>query len=150
MTSTPNFLLSDLKKTQAISGWQDFRAEGNAFLKTASAAYAQHKKAFTALILYNIIAMAIEKFVMAALMCQGTLPANHTMEYLVAAMDGTFPGTMAGIREGLLALDQYQEICAVETFKISGPAMAEIAVMLELAGRLQELVTAILDQASAE
>ena len=150
MASTPNFLLFDLKKTQAISGWEDFWAEGKAFLKTASAAYARHKKAFTALILYNIIAMAIEKFVMAALMCQGTLPNNHTMENLVEAMDGTFPGTMADIREGLLDLDQYQEICAVDTFNISGPAMAEIAVMLELAGRLQELVTDILDEGRAE
>jgi len=140
MEATANFLLSDLKKSQPISGWEDFWFEGKAFLKTASAAYAQQKKAFTTVILYNIIAMAIEKFVMTALMCEGKLPYNHTMKDLVEAMDEAFPGAMPDIREGLLQLDQYQEICDLDTFNIAGPAMAEIPLMLELAGRLQDLV----------
>ena len=140
MAMTPNFSLSDLKKVQPIQGWEDFWSEGKAFLRTASAAYAQHKKAFTTVILYNIIAMAIEKFVMTALMCQGKMPNNHTMKDLVEAMDETFPGAMSGIREGLLNLDQYQEICDVDTFNITGPAMEEIPVMLGLAGRLRDLV----------
>lgn len=140
MEATANFLLSDLKKAQPISGWEDFWGEGKAFLKTASAAYAQQKKAFTTVILYNIIAMAIEKFVMTALMCEGKLPYNHTMKDLVEAMDEAFPGAMSGIREGLLQLDQYQEICDLDTFNIAGPAMAEIPLMLDLAGRLQALV----------
>lgn len=140
MEPTANFLLSDLKKAQPISGWEDFWGEGKAFLKTASAAYAQQKKAFTTVILYNIVAMAIEKFVMTALMCEGKLPYNHTMKDLVEAMDEAFPGAMSDIREGLLQLDQYQEICDLDTFNIAGPAMAEIPLMLDLAGRLQDLV----------
>lgn len=140
MEPTANFLLSDLKKAQPISGWEDFWGEGKAFLKTASAAYAQQKKAFTTVILYNIIAMAIEKFVMTALMCEGKLPYNHTMKDLVEAMEEAFPGAMSDIREGLLQLDQYQEICDLDTFNIAGPAMAEIPLMLDLAGRLQDLV----------
>jgi len=140
MEPTANFLLSDLKKAQPISGWEDFWSEGKAFLKTASAAYAQRKKAFTTVILYNIIAMAIEKFVMTALMCEGKLPFNHTMKDLVEAMDEAFPGAMSDIREGLLNLDQYQEICDIDTFNISGPAMEEIPTMLGLASRLQDLV----------
>lgn len=140
MKSTANFSLCDLKKVQPIQGWEDFWSEGKAFLKTASAAYLQHKKAFTTVILYNIIAMAIEKFVMTALMCQGKLPNNHTMKDLVEAMDEAFPGAMTGIREGLLHLDQYQEICDVDTFNITGPSMEEIPVMLDLAGRLHDLV----------
>ena len=140
MEPTPNFSLSDLRKALPIQGWEDFWGEGKAFLKTAAAAYTQQKKAFTTVILYNIIAMAIEKFVMTALMCQGKLPNNHTMKDLVEAMDEAFPGAMSGIREGLLNLDQYQEICDVDTFNITGPAMDEIPVMLDLAGRLQDLV----------
>jgi hypothetical protein len=140
MEATANFLLSDLKKAQPISGWEDFWGEGKAFLKTASLAYAQRRKAFTTVILYNIIAMAIEKFVMTALMCEGKLPYNHTMKDLVEAMDEAFPGAMSDIREGLLELDRYQEICDIDTFNISGPAMEEIPTMLGLANRLQELV----------
>jgi hypothetical protein len=74
------------------------------------------------------------------LMCQGKMPNNHTMKDLVEAMDEAFPGAMSGIREGLLNLDQYQEICDVDTFNITGPAMEEIPVMLDLASRLRDLV----------
>ncbi len=140
MQAGTNFFLSDLKKAEPIRGWEEYWSEGQAFLKTASAAHAQRKKAFTTVILYNIIAMAIEKFVMTALMRQGTLPYNHTMRDLVAAMDETFPGAMGDISAGLLQLDQYQEICDVDAFNITGPAMEEIPAMLTLAGRLHDLV----------
>jgi hypothetical protein len=140
MKPTPNFLLSDLKVAQPIQGWEGFWRDGGAFYKTAFAAHAQQKKAFSTVILYNIIGMAIEKFVMAALMRQGKLPYNHTMKDLVEAMDQAFPGAMSGIREGLLDLDQYQEICDIDKFNIAGPAMEEIPRMLELASRLSDLV----------
>ena len=78
--------------------------------------------------------------VMTALMCEGKLPYNHTMKDLVEAMDEAFPGAISDLREGLLNLDQYQEICDIDTFNISGPAMDEIPAMLDLANRLQDLV----------
>lgn len=140
MGPTPNFSLSSLKAAQPIGGWEDFWRDGNAFFATASSAHAARKKAFTPEILYNIIAMAIEKFVMTALMRHGTMPYNHTMKDLVEAMDEVFPGVMADMREGLLNLDRYQEICALDSFNIAGPDMAEIPAMLDLAGRLQALV----------
>lgn len=140
MKPSPNFSLSDLKKAEPIRGWEEYWSEGRAYLKTASAAFAQRKKAFTTVVLYNIIAMAIEKFVMTALMRQGTLPYNHTMRDLVEAMDETFPNAMGDIRAGLLKLDKYQEICDIDTFNISGPAMEEIPAMLGLATRLHDLV----------
>ena len=140
MEPTPHFSLSALKAARPIGGWEDYWHDGRAFLRTASSAYQQHKKAFTTVILYNVIAMAIEKFVMAALMHQGKLPLNHTMRDLVEAMEEVFPVAMADIRQGLLDLDRYQEICDLDTFNISGPAMEEIPAMLELANRLHALV----------
>ncbi len=127
-------------KTQAIEGWEDFLHDGEAFLRTGMGAYTKGKKAFTSEILYNIIAMTIEKFVMAALMKHGALPYNHTMGDLVEAMDETFPNGMGDIREGLLELDKYQEICDIDTYNISPPSMEEIPGMLQLADRLKSLV----------
>ena len=76
VNTTANFLLSDLKSVQPIDGWQDFMHDGKGFLKTAIGAHAKRKHIFTSEILYNIIAMAIEKFVMAALMRYGAMPYN--------------------------------------------------------------------------
>jgi len=55
-------------------------------------------------------------------------------------MEETFPDAIADIREGLLNLDKYQEICDPYEFTILPPSRNEIPAMLELATRLQELV----------
>ena len=131
-------------KTQSIEGWEEFLHEGEAYLKTAAGAHDKKRKVFTPEILYNIIAMAIEKFVMAALMTHGALPYNHTMGDLVGAMEETFPRALGEIKERILSLDRYQEICDVDTFMIRPPKLEEIDGMLEIALQLQNLVHALI------
>ncbi len=126
---------------QSIDGWEDYLKDGEGFLRTAVGAHEKQKKVFTSEILYNIIAMAIEKFVMAALMRHGALPYNHTMRDLVEAMDRTFPSAIDELREGLLKMDGYQEICDLDGFRISPPGMDKIPGMLNIAQKLQSLVT---------
>jgi hypothetical protein len=128
--------------SQCVGGWEDFLKDGEGFLKTAIGAYKKQKKAFTSEILYNIIAMAIEKFAMAALMRNGALPYNHTMKDLVEAMDSTFPAALDDVREGLLSMDRYQEICDLDGFRITQPERSEIEGMLNIAKKLERLVTA--------
>ncbi len=124
---------------KAIDEWDLFLKDGDAFLQTATGAYKKARKVFTPEILYNIIAMAIEKFVMAALMNRGALPWNHTMGDLVEAMEDVFPVEISGVKEELRELDKYQEICDVDSFSIVPPDMDEIPKMLALAKKLQIL-----------
>ena len=133
-------VLTPLASIHPIQGWQEFLEDGSRYLKTANGAYTKRKEIFTTGILYNIIAMSIEKFVMAALMRHGTMPYNHTMIDLVESMEETFPGAIADIREDLLHLDSYQDICDPYEFTIIDPDMDEIPTMLNLAEKLQELV----------
>ncbi|MCI5148762.1 MAG: hypothetical protein D3916_05120 [Candidatus Electrothrix sp. MAN1_4] len=133
--------LVPLAGIEAIRGWEEFLSDGQAYLNTATVAYAKKNKVFTPEILYNLIAMALEKFVMAALMQRGTMPYNHTMADLVEAMENTFPGKMEGLSQGLLDMDKYQEICDLDGFKITPPEMEQIPGMLELAEELHTLVT---------
>ncbi|MBC8414728.1 MAG: hypothetical protein ISR96_03645 [Nitrospira sp.] len=127
---------------QPIGGWEDYLKDGNSFLKTALGAYEKKRAIFTPEILYNLIAMGIEKFIMAALMQHGALPYNHTMKDLVEAMDETFPSALDELREGLLTMDQYQDICDLDGFRITPPEKEEIPGMLQIAQRLQSLVAA--------
>ncbi|HEB49790.1 MAG TPA: hypothetical protein ENI89_04195 [Desulfobulbus sp.] len=131
---------TDIRPMPEISGWEEFLEQGEGYLKTATRGYAGRRKIFTPEILYNLIAMAIEKFVMAALMRQGSLPCNHTMADLVEAMEALFPDLIAEFREDLLALDRYQEICALDTFHIRPPSMDEIPAMLDLARHLRNIL----------
>ncbi len=131
--------IQPLQSLQPVSGWEEFFRHGEGYLNTALAAHRKGVRAFTPEILYNLAAMAIEKFVMAALMRHGTMPYNHTMADLVEAMERTFPGRLGHLGDQLLAMDKYQEICDLDGFKISPPKMEEIPAMLELAGKLQEI-----------
>jgi len=141
MEAQANFTLSDIKPAQPITGWEDFLADGSGYLNTAVSALVKRREVFTSQILYNLIAIAIEKFVMAALMRYGAMPYNHTMRDLIEAMDETFPGAVSDIRDELLQLDKYQDICDLEGFSITPPSMEKIPAMLDLAGRVKNLVT---------
>lgn len=131
--------------TQAIENWQDFKAEGQQFLQLAETAFRKKKKAFTTEILYNLIAMAIEKLVMGALMEIGRLPNNHTMYDLVDALEHWLPETIKGMEEPIRQLDSYQNICDPYACSIKIPTVEEIETMLRLARQLQQR----LDSASA-
>jgi len=141
MEAQANFTLADIKPAQPISGWEDFLADGSGYFNTAVGALVKKREVFTSQILYNLISIAIEKFVMAALMRYGAMPYNHTMRDLVEAMEDTFPGALSDIRDELLLLDSYQDICDLEGFSIAPPAMEKIPAMLDLAGRVKNLVT---------
>ena len=126
-------------KPQPISDWQEFLKEGNQFLATATNAFILQREVFTAEILYNLVAMAIEKLIMALLMNSGNLPYNHTMHDLVESMEEFLPGCLTDLGDELKALDAFQEICDIESYTIRPPDSAEIARMLELANKVQAL-----------
>jgi len=144
MQTTQLVTVSAIAPRQPLLDWEEFWRDGKAFLKTAQAAHDKHRQAFTAEILYNLVAMAVEKFVMAALMWHGTMPYNHTMQDLVEAMEETFPGTLGELGKELLELDAFQQICDLEGFSIKPPDMDKIPAMLELATRLETLVRRLL------
>ena len=128
-------------RVPSIQGWEEFLAEGEGFFSVSLNAYNKQKEKFTPEILYNIICMAIEKYIMAALMKNGALPYNHTMTDLTEAMETTFGNTMDGLKDRLMALDRYQEICDVESFTIQPPRMEEIPAMLETAKKVRALTS---------
>lgn len=129
-------------KSESITGWQEFLKEGNQFLSTAKNAYANKRKAFTAEILYNLVAMAIEKHIMALLMKSGNLPYNHTMHDLVESMEEFLPDTLKGLGDKIKALDAFQEICDKESYSIITPSMSEVSRMIDLAKEVQTITLA--------
>ncbi len=129
---------ADIKR-DPIKGWQEFMEEGKAYLSTATNAYINKRPAFTPAILYNLVAMSIEKLIMAMLMKSGNLPYNHTIGDLVDAMDEFLPGDLGNLGTKLKALDAFQEICDIEEYSIKIPTMIEVGMMLELASRLVKL-----------
>ncbi len=92
----------------------------------------------TPTILYNLVTMAIEKLVMAALMRCGRLPDNHTLHDLVAALERWLPETVRGLAGPLCELDSFQDICDPYAGTITAPSRREVESMLILARKLEE------------
>lgn len=125
-------------RTQAIEDWQQYRLEGQQYLNLAERAFRKKNETFTTEILYNLIAMAIEKLVMSSLMAIGRLPCNHTMHDLVAALEEWLPETIRGLEKPIRNLDSYQDICDPYTVTIKKPTVAEIETMLILSRLLEQ------------
>ena len=129
--------LADIRP-RAIDDWAQYRLEGEQFLRLAEQAHHRQKKAFTPTILYNLVAMAIEKLVMAALVRCGRLPDNHTLHDLVAALERWLPETVRGLAEPLCQLDSFQDICDPYASTMTSPSAGEVESMLILARKLEE------------
>ena len=129
--------LADIRP-RAIDDWAQYRLEGEQFLRLAEQAHHRQKKAFTPTILYNLVTMAIEKLVMAALMRCGRLPDNHTLHDLVAALERWLPETVRGVAGPLCELDSFQDICDPYAGTITAPSRREVESMLILARKLEE------------
>lgn len=140
MQQANNLALIPQLSIRPIQGWRQFLEAGTGYLRTATGAYLNGNRKFTPEILYNLVVMSIEKYVMAALMRHGSLPYNHTMADLVEALDEKFPHAIDDIREDLLRLDSYQDICDPYDFTIAPLAMDVIPGMLGAAIKLQQLV----------
>jgi hypothetical protein len=125
-------------RPQAIDDWQQYRLEGHQYLDLAQSAFINKNKAFTTEIIYNIMAMGIEKLVMASLMEIGRLPYNHTMHDLVAALEQWLPGAIRGLEERVRDLDTYQDMCDPYNCTIRIPTRDEIETMLGLARQLEQ------------
>jgi hypothetical protein len=91
--------------------WSEFVQEGDAYLKTARGGQ-KRPGVFTPEILYNLLAMAIEKHIMAALIFKGTLADNHTFTDMIHSAKELCPLSDALIAK-LIELESYQEICPV-------------------------------------
>ena len=92
-------------------GYEAFLDEGNKYLKTARGGV-KRPAIFTTEILYNILGLAIEKHIMAALMAKGQLADNHTFTDLVDATK-QIGEIDADIAAQLRKFESYQNICPV-------------------------------------
>ena len=122
----------------SIGNWNDFYREGIQYLNVAMNT-AGKKAAFTPEILYNIIAMGIEKQIMGLLMFRGVLPENHTLRDLLNSLK-TVTEVPEILSEKLIAMDGFQEICRIDFYKRKTPTDSDIREFLETGILVMSLV----------
>ena len=122
-----------------IEDWRQYLKEGDDYLRAAENGGRKRPEVFTPEILYNLMAMAIEKHIMGYLMFHGDLAENHTMADLVTALE-RHAGPQPSLREELLFLDAFQSLCDLDTFSHRPPERRELGRILATARRLRDFV----------
>lgn len=123
-----------------IDNWQEYRRDGEQFLHTALSAAKSQNRRFTPDTLYNLVAMAIEKLIMAFLMRRGDLADNHTMRDLLQALERHI--AVAPELAGQFAyLDAFQDICALDTYSLRTPTPADIERITAIGIEVLELLS---------
>ncbi|WFB34549.1 hypothetical protein P3T73_10285 [Kiritimatiellota bacterium B12222] len=119
-----------------LTEWQIFWQDGQTYSKLC----ASKVKYFTNEIRYNIAGMAIEKLVMGFLMRRNQLPEGHTLRDLMDALEKetTLPQHLG---HGIRLMDNFQQICAFDTYTRTVPNDHEMANMVEQVSALNSHLT---------
>ena len=91
--------------------WKTWLREGQQYLKAGMG----EKNKFNNSILYNLLAMSLEKFVMAILGYNLSMPVNHTFSDLIYSLEALYP-IDDDLRKTVLLLETKQEICSFEDY----------------------------------
>lgn len=137
------------KQIIAIDNWQEYLRDGEQFLRTATRAFENNKKAFTPETLYNLTAMAIEKYIMAFLMLHGDLADNHTMTDLAAALQ-KHTGPQPELFANLLMLDSFQDICEFDQATYVPLSRRQVATIIEIGKDVQRFLQPLIKKEQRE
>ncbi len=127
-----------------IEDYRKYAREGEQYLRTAINAAERRKNVFTPEILYNLTAIAIEKFLMGFLMYHGRLADNHTMQDLSNAVEA-IAGRQETLARQLRYLDSFQEICDMNTYSRKEPDSEDIPKILDIGKDVRRFVLSRID-----
>ena len=122
-----------------ITDWHKYLGEGDKYLACARQAATRRREVFTPNIIYNVTAMAIEKFLMGLLMYHGTLAENHTMRDLLDAVEQV-AGPEPQFADDFRYLDSFQDICSLEAYQRHEPTWEDIPRILACGAQVSDFV----------
>jgi len=105
------------------STWPTWLAQGDQYLKAGTPKNGRSK--FGTGILYNLLSMSMESYIMAILDYHKNLPDNHTYTDLVNGLERVMP-VNPELRNRILKYESIQSICSVDKFLIQEPTDHQI------------------------
>jgi hypothetical protein len=113
--------------------YTNWLAEGDQYLKAGTPKSGKSK--FGTQILYNLLSMSMESYIMAVLIYKKCLPDNHTYTDLIEGLERVMK-LDAGLKERILKYESIQSICSVDKFSIQEPTLEQID---DLRGAVEEI-----------
>ncbi len=119
--------------------YEEFFDQGASYLRTANNGAQKRPDVFTPEIIYNLTAMAIEKFLMALIMYHGDLAENHTMRDLLRSAR-KYVKIQSGLARKLDYMDSFQEICSLSDYRKRTPTSEDIKEILAIGRQVKRFV----------
>ena len=118
-----------------ITGYDQMLRHANGYFSTAMRAY-QKNSVFSDELIFNILTMAIEKYLVGLLMSVGILPVNHVIKYLLMEVNQHFDIDKT-VRQKLEDVDNYLDICSLDEFLKITPSKEELGKLIEATSQLK-------------
>lgn len=131
-----------------MDDWKDFFQEGKQFLNATTGKNGRPSKLAND-IRYNLLALSVEKSIMALLRFNNDMADNHTFSDLLHSVSGyvLIPGT---IKDELLELEKTQTICNVWEYHRAIPTDQEVTRLTIVAEYLLELANRTCSDAAVD
>ncbi len=122
-----------------LDEWELYLKHGEEFYRCARDGYGNPEK-FNEDALFNLAAMAIEKFSMGFLMKNSLLPEGHTFHEIAESLDELRP-LPSDLKEEIAGLDKFQaSFCSLEIFRPDPVTREDILPMLETCEKLRDYI----------
>jgi HEPN domain-containing protein len=121
-----------------IERFEDIIKGANGYFKTAIRAFYK-KSVFSDELIFNILTMSIEKYLVGLLMSIGIMPANHVIKYLLEETEEHFKIDVS-IQKHLAAIDDYLYLCSVDNFTKNTPPREDLEKMINAVEKLKFFV----------
>ncbi len=123
-------------KEESIINWQTWLVQGDQYLRASIPKNSKSK--FGTEILYNLLSMSLESYIMALLDIHNSLPDNHTYTDLIEALD-TVIQIDPDLRSKILQYENIQSICSVDKYYTRKPSNEEITDLREAIVELKQI-----------
>ncbi len=115
-----------------MNPWSRYLREGRQYLAAARNGY-RGKRAFNNELVYNLIGLSVEKFLVGLCLHRGHLPADHTLAGMVIEAHRLCP-LEPSLAEAIRMMDRVQDLCSLEVnvrCTVSDPQIESLLAMNE-------------------
>jgi len=121
-----------------ITGYDIMIKGADSYYNSARGAFYKDSK-FTTELIFNILTMAVEKYLVGLLMSKGIMPENHVIKYLLEETELYFTLDKT-VHQNLTKVDEYLYICSLDSFTKKVPSRDELESMIMALDNLKNFV----------
>jgi HEPN domain-containing protein len=125
----------------AIEGYDTMIKGADSYYNSAKKSFYKGDNKFNEELVFNILTMSVEKYLVGLLMSKGNMPMNHVIKYLLQEAEEYFTLDKI-IHEQLAKVDDYLYICSMDDFTKKVPSKEELENILLAVDKLKEFTHA--------